>query len=66
MGTGVLSFEEQEIEARHFRLVCENMTIDLWYTQEMHWLALESVTESGAVLRYLPETLPATVTGAQS
>ncbi len=66
MGTGVLSVEEQEIEARHFRLVCENMTIDLWYTQDMHWLALESVTESGAVLRYLPETLPAAVIGAQS
>lgn len=66
MGTGVFSFEEQEIEARHFRLVCENMIIDLWYTQDMHWLALESVTESGAVLRYLPETLPAAVSGAQS
>jgi hypothetical protein len=66
MGTGVLSFAEKEIEARHFRLVCENMTIDLWYTQDMHWLALESVTDSGAVLRYLPETLPAEVTGAQS
>lgn len=66
MGTGVLSLEEQEIEARHFRLVCDNMTIDLWYTQDMHWLALESVTESGAVLRYLPETLPAAVRGARS
>jgi hypothetical protein len=33
------------------------MSIDLWYTKEMHWLALESITESGAVLRYLPANL---------
>ena len=56
MGTGFLTVDEEQIEARHFRLVCEDMTIDLWYTSEMRWLALESVTESGAVLRYLPET----------
>lgn len=56
MGTAVLSFDEQNIEARKFRLVAKDMTIDLWYTQDMYWLALESVTESGAVLRYLPET----------
>ena len=55
MGTGLLTVDEEQIEARHFRLVCEDMTIDLWYTSEMRWLALESVTESGAVLRYLPE-----------
>ncbi len=57
MGTGKLSIDEDQIEARHFRLVIENMTIDLWYTKEMRWLALESVTESGALLRYLPEKL---------
>ncbi|NNJ98116.1 MAG: hypothetical protein HKP12_13260 [Gammaproteobacteria bacterium] len=55
MGTGLLPVEEDRIEARHFRLVVEGMTIDLWYTDEMRWLALQSVTESGAVLRYLPE-----------
>ena len=66
MDTGRLSIDEQQIEARHFRLVANNMTIDLWYTLGMHWLALESVTESGAVLRYLPEQIPATVLGAQS
>lgn len=57
MGVGLLSVDAEQIEARHFRLVCEDMTIDLWYTDEMRWLALESVTESGAVLRYLPEKL---------
>ena len=55
LGTGTLTVDEEQIEARHFRLVSEGMTIDLWYTSEMRWLALESVTESGAKLRYLPE-----------
>jgi hypothetical protein len=31
----------------------------------MHWLALESVTESGAVLRYLPEKIPAMAMSAE-
>ena len=57
MGKGLLPVEEEQIEARHFRLVVEGMAIDLWYTDEMRWLALQSVTESGAVLRYLPENI---------
>ena len=67
LGMGLLSIDEdEEIEARHFRLFCKDMTIDLWYTRDMHWLALESVTESGAVLRYLPETIPDLTPGARS
>ena len=66
MGTGLLTIDDDQVEARHFRLVCEDMTIDLWYTREMHWLALESVTESGAVLRYLPERRADYAGGTQS
>jgi len=66
LGTGLLDIDEEQIEARHFRLVCKDMTIDLWYTEDMHWLALESVTESGAVLRYLPEKLPELAMGPRS
>lgn len=50
--------DDSLVEARHFRLICEEMTIDLWYTRDMQWLALESRTSSGQLLRYLPETLP--------
>jgi hypothetical protein len=57
MGTGLLPVDEEQIEARHFRLVVEGMAIDLWYTDELRWLALQSVTESGAILRYLPENI---------
>ena len=59
MGTETLAVYDDEIEARRFRLTAEDMTIDLWYTRDMRWLALESVTDSGAVLRYLPERLAA-------
>lgn len=41
--------------ARKYRLVSEDTTIDLWYTREMRWLALETETKSGARLRYVPE-----------
>mgnify|MGYP001544506764 FL=1 len=57
LGNDTLKLEQKDIDARHFRLVCEDMTIDLWYTQDMQWLALESTTKSGAVLRYLPESI---------
>lgn len=41
--------------ARKYRLVSEDTAIDLWYTRDMRWLALETETKSGARLRYLPE-----------
>ena len=41
--------------ARKYRLVSEDTTIDLWYTRDMRWLALETETKSGARLRYVPE-----------
>jgi len=55
LGNDTLKLDQKEIDARHFRLVCEGMNIDLWYSRDMQWLALESTTKSGAVLRYLPE-----------
>jgi hypothetical protein len=66
LGMGMLSIDDEQIEARQFRLVSGDMTIDLWYTRGMHWLALESVTESGAVLRYLPEKLSELALGTES
>ena len=55
LGVGTLEIDGTEVQARSFRLVAEDMTIDLWYTKDMRWLALESVTDNGSVLRYLPE-----------
>lgn len=55
LGTATLDVDDEQIEARLFRLATDETVIDLWYTSDMRWLALESVTDSGAVLRYLPE-----------
>lgn len=55
MGLKTLDIDGKEVQARSFRLVAEEMTIDLWYTKDMRWLALESITDTGSVLRYLPE-----------
>lgn len=66
LGTGELMIDEKAVKARHFRLVCEDLTIDLWYTNSMQWLALESRTSSGELLRYLPEQLPANTMESQT
>lgn len=55
LGIGTLDIDGKQVQARSFRLVAEEMTIDLWYTEDLRWLALESVTDRGSVLRYLPE-----------
>ena len=56
MGSDTVNLEGDKIEARRFKLICEDMNIDLWYSNDMHWLALESTTASGAVLRYVPQS----------
>ena len=42
----------KETEARRYRLRGENLQIDLWYSDDDHWLALESLTEGGRIVRY--------------
>jgi hypothetical protein len=46
------------IDAKHYRLRAENIEIDLWYSQNMHWLALQTTTEGGNQLRYQLEQFP--------
>ena len=55
LGAARFKLDDREVDTRHYRLVAKNAKIDLWYTPEQHWLALESTTSSGAVLRYLPQ-----------
>ena len=50
---------EEEVVARnktmlanHFRLHTDDFMIDLWYSKNSEWLALNSTTSDGAVLRY--------------
>ncbi|MGC3981609.1 MAG: DUF6134 family protein [Steroidobacteraceae bacterium] len=41
-----------EQPSRHYRLAGAKLSIDLWYSPDDDWLALESTTENGRRLRY--------------
>jgi hypothetical protein len=42
------------VEALRYRLLTEESAIDLWYTPDYRWLALESEVKSGKRLSYVP------------
>lgn len=64
LGPAVVPFQDAEIPARHLRILMPEGRIDLWYHRETgQWLALESPTESGRVLRYVPAELPLAASG---
>ena len=46
------------IVAKRYRLQAESIVIDLWYSESMQWLALQTTTERGNQLRYQLEQLP--------
>ena len=52
IGTDTLRHNGEDVVARHYRLHGKDLQIDLWYSVDDHWLALESLTESGRVVRY--------------
>ncbi|MGC9452134.1 MAG: DUF6134 family protein [Oceanipulchritudo sp.] len=58
-GVSGIEYNGQRIDARRFDLVLEETTISIWYdVKDWRWVALESPTESGRVLRYEPARLP--------
>lgn len=52
IGEEPLLHKGNEITAKRYRLKGQDLQIDLWYSDDNHWLALESLTESGHVIRY--------------
>lgn len=52
LGKDSVTVRNQIREANRYRIRHEKFVIDLWYSDDDHWLALESSTESGATLRY--------------
>ncbi len=52
IGNEIMTYKGEETEARRYRLSGENLQIDLWYSDDDHWLALESLTEGGRIVRY--------------
>ena len=52
LGEEAIPVKGQMLPARHYRLDTDDFTIDLWYSNEGEWLALNSTTGKGNVLRY--------------
>ena len=41
--------------AQHYRLKAKELDIEIWYSSDDQWLALQSATEGGRLLRYVAE-----------
>jgi hypothetical protein len=52
IGKETLKHNGKDITARHYRLKGDDLQIDLWYSDDDQWLALESLTENGSIVRY--------------
>jgi len=47
-----ISLGNKKVKATHYQIISDEFVIDLWYSDEQEWLALSTITESGAKLRY--------------
>lgn len=52
IGNETIKHKGKNVSAWHHRLHGDNLQIDLWYSVDDQWLALESLTESGRIIRY--------------
>jgi hypothetical protein len=52
VGKEEVDLNGHDVVSDRYRLRGENIEIDLWYSATMEWLALQSVTEDGYLLRY--------------
>jgi len=52
LGEEVISVRSTPTSATHYQVVAEKFSIDLWYSSEGEWLALQSTTENDSRLRY--------------
>lgn len=51
-GKDLIDVQGKLTPAQHYRLIGENLQIDLWYSTDNQWLALESTTEGGRRISY--------------
>lgn len=52
LGIETLRVRDQSVEVRRYRIAADPIVIDVWYAPGDDWVALQSTTESGRVLRY--------------
>jgi hypothetical protein len=55
IGTSTVPYQGQEVTAEGYRLTAGEITIDVWYSPQRRWLALESIAEGGRRLRYVAQ-----------
>ncbi|MCX7110401.1 MAG: DUF6134 family protein [Proteobacteria bacterium] len=52
IGSDTIKVRGENVSAAHYRLKAEKFLIDLWYSADRRWLALDSTLENGRLLRY--------------
>ena len=52
VGKETISVRGISTDTEHHRIVSDTFTIDLWYTMNHEWVALQSTTKNGGTLRY--------------
>ena len=55
LGQQLITVRDAEQLANRYRLDTGDAAIDLWYSERGRWLALQSTTRSGRLLRYVME-----------
>lgn len=51
-GRSKIPFDGSDRDAQHFQLVVEDAAIDLWYSEDSEWLALQSNLDGGRRISY--------------
>jgi len=52
IGEEIIMVRSKLTAATHYRLTTDEFIIDLWYSKDNEWLALNSTTSNGSTLRY--------------
>jgi hypothetical protein len=52
VGEEILEVKGQKVPALRYHLVAKEMELDIWYSTDQQWLALESTVKGGRKLRY--------------
>lgn len=52
LGASSIEYRGRQVPAVHYMISGEDLSIELWYSTEQEWLALESTLDNGKRLRY--------------
>lgn len=52
MGTDTLTVRGENVAAQRYKVTAEGIDLLVWYSTDDEWLGLESVAESGHIIRY--------------